>query len=543
MTTQPADQAHAVARRTALRSGWITRKDRAVTALAVAAALLPAAALRGQLPEERDAAGPTPYSATVRDLNEGAQQIRVSLNHSVLIETSKPSERVQAIDPSIIFVQSVSPTQILVTGTGTGSSQVLVWSEEGEQQIFQVTVELDLAALNAALATVDPLSEVRAVPLMGNIVLVGTASGADMAQRMLEVAELFVPETGAGGQAAVRNHMMVAGEQQVLLRCTVAEIARSAARQLGINGFLAGENFQDGFVVNQLGGVNPINIGAQTAADIRQNMLFGTDGIPLSSTVPLSLGFPRVQMQLFIKALADNSLLRVLAEPNLVAVSGETASFLVGGEFPIPVPQGVDQITIEFREFGARLNFTPVVRQNDRIRMHIAPEVSELDFSTAVQVSGFSVPGLTQRRMESTVEVGNGQTLAIAGLLSDEVRGVASRVPGLGDVPVLGSLFRSVEYRRSVTELVILVTPEVVSPMNPRQVPKVPGEDHVSPSDFEVYALGMVEGRPAGPGPAAGGTPPVAVAGQSRQDASLAGASPEVMNLHGPWGHAGESDY
>jgi pilus assembly protein CpaC len=224
-----------------------------------------------------------------------------------------------------------------------------------------------------------------------------------------------------------------------------------------------------------------------------------------------------------------------LAEPNLVAISGETASFLVGGEFPIPVPQGVDQVTIEFREFGVRLNFTPVVRAGQRIRLHIAPEVSELDFASAVTIAGFSVPGLTQRRVESTVEVGNGQTLAIAGLLSDEVRGVASRIPGLGDLPVLGALFRSVEYRREITELVVLVTPEIIAPLNPRQVPPVPGEDFMDPNDFELYAMGLLE-------PLHGGAENVAAPAAIDEDAAMVSSEPDQLSLHGPWGHAPSSE-
>jgi pilus assembly protein CpaC len=491
----------------------------------------------GQLPDDADAeTAQQPYVAQVLDLADRAENIHIALNQSVLIETSRPSARIQAVDPNIVFVQSVSPRQILVTGAGTGTSQVLAWSDDGQQKIFQVTVEVDLVALNASLQAVDPLGSAKALPLMGNVVLTGTASSTEMAERLVEVAQLYTPSEGLGGTSTVQNHMTVAGEQQVLLRVTVAEISRSAARQLGINGFLAGENFRDAFVVNQINGINPSNIGPLPFGDVRSNFNFGAiEGIPLQPTVPLTLGFPRVQMQVFLNALSENSLLRVLAEPNLVAISGETASFLVGGEFPIPVPQGVDQITIEFREFGARLNFTPVVRDGQRIRLHIAPEVSELDFANAVTIAGFSVPGLTQRRVESTVEVGNGQTLALAGLLSDEVRGIAARIPGIGDVPILGALFRSVEYRREITELVVLVTPEIVGPMNPDQVPPVPGQDLVSPNDFELYALGLLEPldsvarQMSGPQPDEG-------------DTAVVRSQPEEMSLHGPWGHATASE-
>ncbi|HUU83086.1 MAG TPA: type II and III secretion system protein family protein [Phycisphaerae bacterium] len=516
-------------------------RPRWVIALAGAVVLASAAGLQAQLPKEADAGQAALFTAKVRDLTEGAEVIRITMNQSVLIETSQPVERVQAVDPNIAFVQSVSPMQTLLTGVGTGVSQVILWSEGGDQQIFQVIVELDLSSLNAALETVDPLSEVVAVPLMGNIVLTGTASSTQIAERMMSVAEMFMPPDGSGGAGNVQNHMSVAGEQQVLLRCTVAELSRSASRQLGINGFFGGENFRDVFAVNQIGSINPINFGLSQAADVTQNMLFATPGVPLGPNVPLSLGFPRVQLQVFLQALADNSLLRVLAEPNLVAVSGETASFLAGGEFPIPVAQslsgGASSITIEFREFGVRLNFTPDVRPGQRIRLHISPEVSELDYSTAVQLSGFTIPGLTQRRVESTVEVGNGQTLAMAGLLNDEVRGIASRIPGMGDLPVLGALFRSVDYQRSITELVVLVTPELVSPLNPNQVPQLPGQNLLEPNDFELYGLGLLEGippeqTPEEPEPG----PPLA------EDEAIVQPQPDVLSVHGPWGPATESD-
>lgn len=507
----------------------------AVLAGVLAISVTPGA--QGQLPDDADVAtATTPYEVEIRDLSERAEQLRIALNQSILIETSKPSARVQAVDHTVVRVQSVSPQQVLVTGVGTGTSQVIIWSEEGQQKIFQVTVEVDLVALNEALKATDPLGDIEAVPLTGNIVLTGTASSTDMAERLLDVARLFSPASGLGGTGLVQNHMTVAGEQQVLLRVTVAELSRSAARQLGINGFLAGENFRDAFVVNQIGGLNPADIGALPFGDVRQNFNFGAAaGIPLNPMTPLSLGFPRVQMQVFIRALADNSLLRILAEPNLVAISGETASFLVGGEFPIPVPQGLDQVTIEFREFGARLNFTPVVRAGQRIRLHIAPEVSELDFASAVTIAGFSVPGLTQRRVESTVEVGNGQTLAIAGLLSDEVRGVASRIPGIGDLPILGALFRSVEYHRKITELVILVTPEIIAPLNPQQVPPMPGEEFVDPSDFELYAMGLLEPAHSGAEYATGPT-------TADQDTAVVSSEPDQLSLHGPWGHAPSSE-
>jgi pilus assembly protein CpaC len=221
-----------------------------------------------------------------------------------------------------------------------------------------------------------------------------------------------------------------------------------------------------------------------------------------------------------------------------VAVSGETASCLAGGEFPHPVPQAGaanGAITLELRELGVRVNITPGVLAHQQIRLRVAPEVSETDFSTAIQIQGFVVPGLTQRRVETTIEVGNGQTIAVAGLLSEQVRGIANRLPGIGEVPILGSLFRSVDYQRRQTELVVLVTPEIIAPMNPHQVPKVPGEDMRSPTDYELYALGLLEG--VDPEDVPGEALP-----EEYDDGTVLKSEPEEMSLHGPWGFSTAAD-
>jgi pilus assembly protein CpaC len=269
--------------------------------------------------------------------------------------------------------------------------------------------------------------------------------------------------------------------------------------------------------------------------------LTGENGIPISGQTTLSLGFPRVEMQLFMAALRENGLLRVLAEPNLVAMSGQTASFLAGGEFPYPVPQSSGAgttITIEYKEFGVMLNFTPCYLGDQMVRLRVSPEVSELDFTNGVSISGTIVPGLTQRRADTTVELANGQSLAIAGLLSEVSRGVTRRVPALGDVPVLGALFSSNEYRNNVTDLVILVTPEVVGPLNPDQVPPVPGQHMTDPNDWQFYALGLLEGEsaahPYDPAKALKTDIPV----RSTPAELLKELNKNQLSLHGPWGPA-----
>ena len=510
--------------------GWIV--------VVVGALLLTGANARGQAKPDAKAGGKE-FRASVLDLASSSQRITVPIHRSVTVETTVEAQRADVIAKQIADVQVVSPTRMLITGEAFGSTTVVLSGTDGKPYVFEVNVELDLEKYNETLKGIDPQSSAKATSVMGNVLLVGTVSSAERARRMVELAELFLPPTADGGpMTKVQNHLEVAGEQQVLLKCVVAEVSRSAARELGINGFLAGENFRDMFLVNQLGGINLANIGAAGGADVTQNLPFltGENGIPLGRSSTLSLGFPRAQMQLFIKAMADNSLLSVLAEPNLVAISGETATFLAGGEFPILVPQGDFRVTVEFREFGVRMNFTPVVQGQQRVRLRVAPEVSELDFSAGVQFQGFIVPGLTSRSMETTVELGSGQTIAIAGLLNEQVRGLASRVPGIGDVPILGSLFRSVNFRRSLTELVILVTPEIVAPLDAHQVVRLPQDGRNDPNDFELYAMGLLEG--ASKRPCAGPN----CRSKCRHGESGIESEPDELSVHGPWGHVSGSE-
>ncbi|MCH7700924.1 MAG: type II and III secretion system protein family protein [Planctomycetes bacterium] len=563
---------------------------------AVAIAVQPSPNGSGKTPTDIDSG----LQSEVVDLTSVVTSIEVVIEKSFLVNTSKPVTRVQAISPQIAFVQSISPRQILITGVSYGTTQVILWSEDHEQQVFDVRVMLDLEALQASLLDIDPTSNVKASSVLGNILLTGTVSSVQAMQQMEEVAALFVPPDGqirvqlitsnqamseairaadpqgsvqaqtiggrivlsgtASGPRAARrivevvnlflpdgadedsiaNHIIVTGEHQVLLRVTIAEVSRSATRELGINGFLAGESFGDGFVVNQLGGIASQNIGAAANALATSTIPFltGSEGIPLPPTVPLSLGFPDLQMQLFLQAMAENTLLRVLAEPNLVAMSGETAGFLAGGEFPVPVPQGVDQITVEYRSFGVSLTFTPTVLDHQMIRLHIVPEVSEIDFSSGVQLQGFAVPGVRLRRAETTVEVGAGQTLAIAGLLDNQVRAFAKRIPGIGDIPVLGALFRSVQYQRNETELVILITPEIVTAMNPNQVSPPLGSGITRPTDFELYGLGRIEGAYSADSNAYLGGWLDSKAALVGSEARVYPSYPELLSIHGPWGHS-----
>ncbi|MFQ5494153.1 MAG: pilus assembly protein N-terminal domain-containing protein [Phycisphaerae bacterium] len=282
------------------------------------------------------------FQVSVRDLTQRAMHVAVPLFGSVTVDSTVPITRANVIASDIADVQVISPTRLLITGQGYGTTNVVLFGGDDRQSLIEVSVELDLSRLNEAITEIDPRSTARAHSVLGNIILTGTVSGTDRADRIVELADLFLPPNAtAGREPEVQNHLEVAGEHQVLLRCVVAEVSRRAVRELGVNGFVAGDDFSDMFLVNQIGGVNPINIGA--AGDVLANatipFVTGSGGIPLQPSATLSLGFPRVQLQTFIKALADNALLKVLAEPNLVAISGETATFLAGS-FRSPFRRG-----------------------------------------------------------------------------------------------------------------------------------------------------------------------------------------------------------
>ncbi len=478
------------------------------------------------------------FIVTWHDPQADAERINIPLNRQIVIDTSQPFARVEALGAEIVRLEPISTTRLLVTGQKVGVTQVVIWTAEGDQHVFEFSVELDLELLNRTITDLDPQSEARAISVLGHIILLGTVSGADIAQQIEGIATIFTSGL-AQAETKVRNLLKISGEQQVHIKCIIAEVSRTAVRKLGINGFLAGENFRDTFLINQIGGINPINIQAVEGIDVRAPIPFITGDIPVSREANLILGFPRAQLQLFMRAMSDNQLSRILAEPTLVAISGETASFLVGGEFPVPVPQGGSAsgaITIEYKKFGVNLMFTPLVLPNQRIRMTVIPEISARDEARGVITGSGFVPAVSTRRVETTVEMESGATIAIAGLLQDEVRGVASAVPGIGNVPILGALFRSVDYLRSRTELVILVTPELVAPMTPEQIPELPGVRVLDPTDLELFLLGVLEGAEP--------VEEVEIPLNGETDVELEAwrrkwrSDPNRLALHGPWGPA-----
>ena len=417
------------------------------------------------------------------------QQLKVSVNQTLSLSFSVPIKRAVIANEKVAAVSIISPKQVIITGKTFGFSQLLLWDETGEQLLYDVRVDVDMQRLAATIRDATPRAKVDVSTILDTVVLSGTVPDAPTAERIVNLAKIFAGK--------VENQLIVAGNQQVLLRATVAEVSRGAIRALGLNGTFFGAKAFGGSNVNML---NPTSIGllkdTPVPIDVPNHFQISGADLVVNPTSTLYFGLPRAQMELFLQAMQDNSLVKVLAEPNLVAISGQSAEFLAGGELPVPTPTE-NGLAITFREFGIRLKFLPVVQAGGMIRISVTSEVSEPDFTNAVQISGLTIPGIQKRMAQTVVEVGSGQTFAIAGLLSENVRGVASRVPGVGQIPILGALFRSVRYERHETELVILITPDIASPLNPNEVNCVPGRENVVPNDWQVYGMGLLEGCPS----------------------------------------------
>jgi pilus assembly protein CpaC len=470
--------------------------------------------------------------ATVQSQDFAPEVVSIPIKTSKVLDINVPVKRVELASPEIASVSVLSPMQLLVSGLRVGTTQLIIWGDDPDSRLLlAVTVEPNLEQLRKIIKRSLPYSNVEVEVVNDVIVLSGLVATTDDARRVMELATLVTPK--------VQNQLRVAGEQQVLLRCTVAEVSKSATRELGIDAWASFEDNSPRISALNMSQLDPTLIGPIAGmpgvggtAFFGNRFLFGSD----PDGFQLGISSQGLQMELFVRAMRENGLLRILAEPNLVALSGQTAEFLAGGEFPVPVPQDLN-VTIEWKDYGVKLEFTPTVIGRQMIRLAVAPEVSDVDFTNAVRLEGFTVPGVTQRRALTTIELASGSTIAIAGLLSENTRGLVHKIPALGDVPVLGSLFRSVEYQRDLTELVILVTPELVTSMHPDQIPEVPGTNLGDVSDWDLYAMGKLESdMPEKP------ESEEALETQGRPKYRKFVSPPEQTSLHGLWGAAEASE-
>jgi len=425
---------------------------------------------------------PAGASEPVVQVTADSMKLEITEKFSKILQFPGKIKRVDGFDPTVLGVTALTPNEIRVQALVPGVTTLVITDENKKVYTVETFVSGDARHLQAYLRELFPRSSVNAIKVQDSVVLRGWVTEPEAITEMVEIAEQFFPN-------GVLNQMKLAGVQQVLLKVKIMEVQRSKIRQLGVNWLFLN---QSSYIYSTPGTLVPITgitvpFGGPPALTASQNLISGT-----------SLGFGLVDssniFQAFIEALKKEALLKILAEPELVTTSGRPANLLSGGEFPILVPQSLGTVTIEWREFGVRMEAVPIVLGNGRLRLEVQPEVSERDFSNAVQVAGTTVPGLTVRRANTAVEMNFGETMVIAGLISSRKTAETSKTPFLGELPVVGAAFRRVRYTEGETELVIMVTPELVSPLKSGQVPEGgPGLFTATPTDRELYMDGVLE--------------------------------------------------
>ena len=403
--------------------------------------------------------------------------LRVMVGKSLLINTTERLRRVSVTDSAVAEAMVVTPTQILVHGRAAGEISLLIWDELERSRSFDLRVDVDVSACAEEERRVFPEEQIAVSPSRSAIVLSGHVSTEDVQKRAGQIAEAY--------SKSVVNVLTFGpvGSQEILLEVKFAEVDRSAAQQVGFNFFTpgAGGTTTGTFSTQQFGGfqVSTTSASTTTAGGTTTTATTATQPtINVADALNLFLFRSDINFGAVIRALEQKNLLQILAEPNLIAVNGKEASFLAGGQFPFPVVQpgqGFTAVTIQFKDFGVKLQFTPVIMPNGNIHLKVAPEVSTLDFTNGLTISGFNVPALSTRRAETEFELQDGQSFVIAGLMDNRVTDLNNKFPFLGDIPILGTFFRSKSLQKSKTELVVLCTVRKVSAnAQPPVLPKQP---------------------------------------------------------------------
>ena len=417
----------------------------------------PAAADQPQTPSTTSTGTQTTTLPSQSLQSQGSAPLRVMVGKSLLINTTERLKRISVTDPAIAYATVITPTQILVHGRAPGEVSLLIWDELERSRSFDLRVDVDVSACAEEEHRVFPDEQITVTPSRAAVVLSGHVSTEDVAKRAGELASAYSPK--------VVNVLTFGpvGAQEVLLQVKFAEVDRTALSQLGVNFVSTGAaNVVGTTTTGQFGGFGPQQVSQTTG---QGNTITANETI--SNVLNLFLFRPDIHFGAVIEALQNKNLLQILAEPNLIAVNGKEASFLAGGQFPFPIVQpgaGFTAVTISFKEFGVRLQFTPVIMPNGNIHLKVAPEVSTLDFANALTISGFTVPALSTRRAETEFELQDGQSFVIAGLMDNRVTDINNKIPGLGDIPILGTFFRSKSASKTRSELMVLCTVRRISP-------------------------------------------------------------------------------
>jgi len=395
------------------------------------------------------------FVATPAAAQDGAGVLNLATGGQSVIETPATVVRVAIANPAIIDVLPVTARELVINGKASGTTSLLIWDAAGTRSAFNVKVSPDAANLQADLRRFFPGEDVTVRNNGRTVVLTGSVSNSGVAARMARMARASL-----GDSSLVMDELELPQPGQILLKVRFAEVSRSALERAGINLLYQGP---DGVLGTSTGRPAPFS------GDIDGELSTLSDAVNILTFVP------DLNLTAFITALESNGVFRSLAEPNLLASHGVEASFLAGGEFPYPVLQGTGTggVSIVFKEFGIKLDFTPYIQPGGNIRLVVAPEVSSLDFANGLTISGFNIPSILTRRAETEIELAEGQTFAIAGLIDNNMVTDYDKIPVLGDIPILGSLFRSKEIRQNRSELLVLVTPYIVLPQD--DMPEIPG--------------------------------------------------------------------
>ena len=428
------------------------------------------------------AASPHAWAEVLSVQNGSIQRaLKVPINKAVVVESDTPFAELSIANPQIADISTLSESTIYVLGRAPGRTTLTLLNEEGRLITnVEIQVTADVGELKERLREVLPTESIEVRPANDGLVLSGTVSSAQAIDRALDLANRYAPDR-------VSNLMQVGGTQQVMMKVRFAEMARSVSKALSTS---VAANFlsDDGDVGSLLG------TGTYLLGDNLTNLFDGdgSTGVELSGgdqgAFSVGVGAGDLEFAVLIEALETNGFLRTLAEPNLTALSGQAAEFLAGGEYPVPV-QTDDGISVEFKPFGILLNMTPNV-VGDNINLRLTSEVSGLDPSVSLDTGIFQVNGFRTRRATTTVEMRDGESFAIAGLLEDDFEDLASQVPWLGDVPVLGTLFRSSDYRREQSELVIIISAHLVSPTRGEAL-ALPTDRVRPPSEVDLFLNGV----------------------------------------------------
>jgi pilus assembly protein CpaC len=415
------------------------------------------------------------------------QSVHIQVGRSIVLNTQSRLRRIVVSNPNVLDTVTVSTTQVVVTAKAPGSSSLVLWDERSNARILDVYADVDVSGLRDGIRSEFPNEPVQVEAEQGRVLVTGKVTSKAVADDILRMASVYSKD--------IVNSLVIAPvhEKQVMLKVQFAEVDRTKLQQFGINILSTGAANTPGAVSTGQFGPPSLGNGGIITNTIGAPLTGASTSLTASSLLNVFLFRPDLNLGATIQDLQQKNVLQILAEPNLMARSGESAKFLAGGEFPFPVVQGGTAgsalaVTIQFKPFGVKLDFLATVEDNGIIRLKLAPEVSTLDYSNAVTISGFEIPAISTRRAETEIELRNGQSFGIAGLIDKRATVALYKMPGIGDIPILGQLFRSRSFNLTNTELLVLVTPTIVDPLTENvvapQIPKMPVKN-LEVNDFD----------------------------------------------------------